>query len=479
MRASLFIALCLCALVISHAAAQSDRLEHMKLLAAAKENPTAHFKDWVALHSKVYVKDDAEYAKRLAIWTDNLDYVLEYNTKHTTHWLGLTSLADLTHEEYSKHYLGYKYDKNKRLRSAPSTFKYADVSEGALPASIDWRAKGAVSEVKNQMQCGSCWAFSTTGSVEGINAIVTGKLVSLSEQELVDCDTDEDKGCQGGLMDYAFLFIKENGGIDTEADYPYSAVQGDCITKKLNRHVVSIDGYEDVPENDEPSLKKAAAHQPISVAIEADQKAFQLYMGGVFSDETCGTELDHGVLLVGYGKDPVGGNYWIVKNSWGPEWGEKGYIRLKAGVAAKEGICGIAMAASYPTKTGPNPDPGPEPGPDPGPSPGPKPGPVKCDDSSECPESNTCCCLGSLFNICLQWGCCPIPRATCCEDYEHCCPSDLPVCDTAAGRCLPKKYSLEGSIPWFEKTPALRKPSIFDRVFKRQSSKNSARTEQM
>eukprot|EP00195_Chlamydomonas_chlamydogama_P009760 CAMPEP_0202901788 /NCGR_PEP_ID=MMETSP1392-20130828/14680_1 /ASSEMBLY_ACC=CAM_ASM_000868 /TAXON_ID=225041 /ORGANISM="Chlamydomonas chlamydogama, Strain SAG 11-48b" /LENGTH=479 /DNA_ID=CAMNT_0049588403 /DNA_START=184 /DNA_END=1623 /DNA_ORIENTATION=+ len=479
MRASLLLALGLCALVLPFASAQLERREHMKLLAAAKDNPTDHFKSWVVRHSKAYVRDAVEYAKRLAIWIENLEYVLEYNAKHTSHWLGMNAMADLTHEEYSQHYLGFKHDKSKRLRSSSSPFKYADVPDGALPASIDWRAKGAVSEVKNQMQCGSCWAFSTTGSVEGINAIVTGKLVSLSEQELVDCDTEQDHGCQGGLMDYAFEFIKANGGLDTEEDYPYTGVQGKCITSKLNRRVVSIDGYEDVPENDEAALKKAVAHQPVSVAIEADQKAFQLYMGGVFADESCGTDLDHGVLVVGYGKDPVGGNYWIVKNSWGPEWGDKGYIRMKAGVKAKEGLCGIAMAASYATKTGPNPDPGPAPGPDPGPAPGPKPGPVKCDDSSQCPQGNTCCCVTSLFSLCLQWGCCPIPKATCCEDNEHCCPSDLPVCDTAAGRCLPKKYSIEGSIPWYTKTPAIRKPSVFDRVFKRQDNKNTPRTAQV
>ena len=156
-------------------------------------------------------------------------------------------------------------------------------------------------------------------------------------------------------MDFAFGFIMENGGIDTEDDYPYTADDGACLDPKRKRHVVTIDGYEDVPVNDEGALKVAVAHQPVSVAIEADQKAFQLYSGGVFSDESCGTELDHGVLVVGFAKDPSEGDYWMVKNSWGDAWGDNGYIRIKAGVTAPEGLCGIAMAASYPLKSSPNP----------------------------------------------------------------------------------------------------------------------------
>ena len=210
-----------------------------------------------------------------------------------------------------------------------------------------------MAEVKNQQQCGSCWAFATTGSVEGINAIVTGELQSVSEQELVDCDTEQDKGCQGGLMDFAYKFIIDNGGIDTEADYPYTAVQGLCDDfKKQRRHVVTIDGFEDVPQKDEASLKKATAHQPVAVAVEADQKSFQLYMGGVYDDDDCGTQLDHGVLLVGYGREPGQGEYWIVKNSWGTEWGDQGYIRLRANTKEPEGMCGIAMVPSYPLKNG-------------------------------------------------------------------------------------------------------------------------------
>merc|ERR1711977_383101 len=152
-------------------------------------------------------------------------------------------------------------------------------------------------EVKNQKACGSCWSFSTTGSIEGINAIVSGKLVSLSEQELVDCDTILDHGCQGGLMDYAYAFVEGNGGLDTEDDYPYTAFQGTCDSNKKNRNVISIDGHRDITAGDEKALLEAAKKQPVSVAIQANQRFFQLYTGGVFDNESCGSQLDHAVLV--------------------------------------------------------------------------------------------------------------------------------------------------------------------------------------
>ena len=443
-----------------------------------RSDAATHFRAWVSNHAKSYVDDIEEMGRRLAIWTENLDYVINYNAMHTSHWLGMNSLADLTSDEYRK-LLGYKHaDKNLALKLKPSTsFKYANVDKSKIPPSVDWRSSGAVTPVKNQAQCGSCWAFSTTGSVEGVNAIFSGKLVSLSEQELVDCDKGQDNGCSGGLMDFAFGFIMENGGIDTEDDYPYTAADGVCLDPKRARHVVTIDGYEDVPANDEGALKAAVANQPVSVAIEADQKSFQLYSGGVFSDDSCGTELDHGVLVVGYGKDPIEGEYWIVKNSWGDVWGDEGYIRIKAAVTAPEGLCGIAMAASYPTKTSPNPLPSPDlPPPPPGPTgPGPTPAPgVICDDTAQCPVGSTCCCLTEIFGMCLSWGCCPMVEATCCEDNTHCCPKEIPVCDVAHGRCSLKAGSMLGSVPWSEKTPAIKRRSegFFDRLWKKANSKS-------
>ncbi|KAK2648022.1 hypothetical protein Ddye_015511 [Dipteronia dyeriana] len=291
-----------------------------------------------------------EKHKRFNVFKQNVLHVHNTNKMDKPYKLKLNKFADMTNKEFRSTYAGSKIKHYKMFQGSSrgtGTFMYED--EQQVPPSVDWRKNGAVSAVKDQGQCGSCWAFSTVAAVEGINQIKTNRLVSLSEQVLVDCDTSENQGCNGGLMDLAFDFIKKKGGITTEDKYPYGANDGTCDASMLNSPAVSIDGHEDVPANDEDALLKAAANQPISVAIDAGSSDFQFYWEGVFTGK-CGTELNHGVAVVGYGTTLDGTKYWIVRNSWGPEWGEKGYIRMQRGISDKEGLCGIAMQASYPIK---------------------------------------------------------------------------------------------------------------------------------
>ncbi|KAL2453815.1 Cysteine proteinase RD21a [Abeliophyllum distichum] len=388
------------------------------------------YESWLVKHGKSY-NGLGEKEKRFEIFKDNLRYIDEQNSvENRTYKLGLNRFADLKNEEYRSTYLGAKPDARRRFSRTKSD-RYTPKDGDSLPESIDWREKGAVVPVKDQGSCGSCWAFSTIVAVEGINQIKTGNLISLSEQELVDCDTSYNEGCNGGLMDYAFEFIIKNGGIDSEEDYPYTGRDGQCDSYRKNAKVVSIDAYEDVTPYNEKALQKAVANQPISIAVEAGGRDFQLYESGIFSGK-CGLDLDHGVAAVGYGSEN-GVDYWIVRNSWGASWGEKGYLRMQRNVAAKSGLCGIAVEPSYPTKTGKNP-------PNPGPSP---PSPVKppstCDEYYECPEGDTCCCVYEYYGSCFAWGCCPLEGASCCEDHYSCCPHEYPVCDLKAGTCSVSK----------------------------------------
>jgi len=303
------------------------------------------FHDWAAQSGKIYSTQE-EWSMRQKIYNENAAKWAEHNAKNLGWTMGANQFADLTAHEFKARYTGgYVKPTNRTYPEAAP--KKVSLRTGANPNSVNWVAKGAVTPVKNQQQCGSCWAFSATGSMESATFLAIGSLPELSEQQLVDCVT-ADAGCNGGWMDDAFAYVIANKGITSEALYPYTAVTGVC-KNPLPASVASITSFTDVTKQNELALETAIVQQPISVAVEADQPAWQSYTGGVVTSN-CGTALDHGVLAVGYDTDPSAGPYYLVKNSWGTAWGEKGYIRIGRGASyGAAGLCGIQMDPSYPT----------------------------------------------------------------------------------------------------------------------------------
>lgn len=288
------------------------------------------FAGFLKTHGKIYEGDEVQY--RFSVFQSTMDTIFEHNQGNHSWTMGINQFSDLTSVEFEKMHLGYIH--------RPDAPRNEVTLLGMEAASdIDWSTKGAVTPLKDQGQCGSCWAFSTTGSTEGANFISKGELKSLSEQQLVDCSGSYgNQGCNGGLMDNSFKYYEGKGkGAILESDYPYTGRDGSC--KSSGKSVaVEISGYKDVPSGDEDSLKTSVTKQPVSVAVDA--RNWQSYRGGVFSGCSSSIQLDHGVLAVGYSD-----TYWKVKNSWGPSWGENGYIRLTMG----KNECGIANAASWPT----------------------------------------------------------------------------------------------------------------------------------
>ncbi|CAN6449305.1 unnamed protein product [Victoria cruziana] len=326
-------------------AAESVAFDHRDL--ESEESLWGLYERWRSHHS--VSRDIDELLTRFNVFKHNVKFIHEFNKKGgNSYRLKLNAFGDLTNQEFRSLYANSKIN-HHRLLQGPKRPSAAQRDDGAdPPAAIDWRALGAVTDVKNQGQCGSCWAFSTVVAIEGITQIKTNKLVNVSEQELVDCDT-QNGGCNGGLMERAFEFVEKNGGLALSKKYPYTATQGKCHVSKLKIHDVSIDGHDFVPEKNETALMQAVAVQPVSVAIEASGSAFQFYSEGVFTGP-CGTELDHGVAIVGYGTEADGTKYWIVKNSWGSGWGENGFIKMARETSKPDGLCGIALYAVYPTK---------------------------------------------------------------------------------------------------------------------------------
>lgn len=289
-----------------------------------------------------------ETEHRFKVFVDNLRKIIRHNLDVNQNFtMGVNHFSDLTPEEFKATYA------NGRQAQPLGSFgcKSFSGSVNGLPSSVDWRTKGVVNSVRDQGQCGSCWAFATTANAESIWAISSGKLLDLSEEFLVDCATGLgyfNMGCDGGQPDSAFKYMINNGQC-SESSYPYKAgttkTAGAC--QKCTAAPVSFSSCFDISPNNQVSLAAAVAKQPVVVAIEADTRYFQSYSGGILDSTACNTNLDHAVEIVGYGTEN-GMDYWIVRNSWSSSWGEQGYVRIKKTSSTNDiGICGIAASASF------------------------------------------------------------------------------------------------------------------------------------
>ncbi|KAI3458610.1 hypothetical protein Pfo_015273 [Paulownia fortunei] len=289
------------------------------------------YERWRSHHTESRNIEDKH--KRFKAFKANAYYIHSFNKKDKPYKLKLNQFADMTSHEFSSIYTCSSVQHHQMLQGN-ETFMYEDVKK--VPHSVDWRKKGVVPGVKNQFKCRSCWAFSAVAAVEGTNYIRTNNLISLSEQELIDCDNKHNHGCRGGHTELAFDFIKKKG-ITTEKNYPYRAKDGKCDAKKVKSPAVRIDWHEEVPANDEDALLKAVANQPVSARIDSQSPDFWFYSDGVLKGE-CGRKLNHVVTIVGYGTTVDGTKYWLATLGW------------SASVHEEKGLCGIAMGASYPIK---------------------------------------------------------------------------------------------------------------------------------
>ncbi|KAH8738808.1 cysteine proteinase secreted hypothetical protein transmembrane domain near N-terminus [Cryptosporidium ryanae] len=315
------------------------------------------FQDFKKKYNKKYTSKDEE-AERFEIFKQNLNYIRITNGQGFSYELEMNEFGDLKKDEFINMYTGYKrvfiYDeKNEQLRNRLLTTENDSSEEDILdlPKSVNWLEAGCVNPIRNQKNCGSCWAFSAIAALEGAMCVQLGeKLPNLSEQQLVDCTRENgNNGCGGGTMGMAFQYAIDNVYMCSNAEYPYKAGEDECNTSQCKNMIkIPIYSYKYVFPRTPSMLKKGLAeYGPISVAIQADQTPFQFYKKGVF-DAPCGTRINHGVVLVGYDFDhKTNKEYWLVRNSWGEGWGENGYIKL-ALHSGKKGTCGILIEPVYP-----------------------------------------------------------------------------------------------------------------------------------
>jgi len=309
--------------------------------AFATDDYAAKFLEFARKYGKSYHHDEFQY--RLGVFKINVDFINAKNAAQSHMTLAVNEFADLTHAEFVQLYSGLK-----AVTIDPSQFQIEEKLVPTLPTNFDWNDKGAVTPIKNQGQCGSCWSFSTTGSTEGCHFIKDNSLVGLSEQNLMDCsDSYGNAGCDGGLMTDAMNYIIANNGVDTEASYPYTAEDGTCHFSAANVGA-TLASYYNVIQGNETDLQVHVAVGPTSIAIDASQASFQFYSSGVYYEPACSsTSLDHGVLATGWGVDSSSQypNYWVVKNSWGTSWGQNGWIWMARNM---NNNCGIATMATLP-----------------------------------------------------------------------------------------------------------------------------------
>ncbi|XP_075463696.1 cathepsin S [Ascaphus truei] len=309
-----------------------------------------HWQLWKKTFTKLY-SNEKEDIRRRVIWEKNLKFVTLHNLEHSmgihSYDLGMNHLGDMTSEEVMSVVTGLQVPLRGEWNSSSNEWNNTQNAnqKSKVPDSVDWREKGCVTEVKNQGTCGSCWAFSAVGALEGQLQLKTGKLVSLSPQNLVDCSSKYgNKGCSGGFMTRAFRYIIDNNGIDSDSSYPYHAKDDTCHYNPGDK-AATCTKYTEIEPGTEQALQAALANVgPISVAIDASRPTFYFYKSGVYNDKSCGQDVNHGVLAIGYGS-LNGQDYWLLKNSWGVTYGDKGYVRL----ARNSGnLCGVASYASYP-----------------------------------------------------------------------------------------------------------------------------------